>query len=386
MAIVLQCPCGRKLQIKDEYAGQEGQCPACGRTLSIPRAADDDAPLPSVRPVAVARAEDPAPPPRPTARPVPRRRDDDGEDQAPDLRDLSNHGDGPLPAAADFFAPAPRAIGQLRSAWTTLREGKRPLNPGLRWLLIFAVFVGSILLGVGVVIVCQPDDVLGGADPARGGPDRRSSPGPRRASTTPAPTSAATASPASSASAHGENLTTHEVFLFRDAVDLRTAQTHYYRNGVYQNTSFAFTWYDVGGRKRYVINGTHNSQNNTPPPTHYFHFARAAEFAWTVYLLDDVDRQMQLSGSIPFQLTNGQWIRLGKGFLTLGLSEQPVELDAADVGAVQVQKGVVRIKRVDAEEGWFSSRGVYKFDFAQPGQRPALLSTSLNKLVGVRVV
>ena len=30
MAIVLHCSCGRKLQIRDEFAGQEGKCPACG--------------------------------------------------------------------------------------------------------------------------------------------------------------------------------------------------------------------------------------------------------------------------------------------------------------------------------------------------------------------
>jgi hypothetical protein len=247
------------------------------------------------------------------------------------------------------------------------------------------VFVGSLLLGVGVVIVCQPDDVWAVLIPlgaalvgaliawavtrfnhtctyvGRDGVARYVCSGSR------------------------ENLKNREVFLFRDAVDLRTAQTHYYRNGVYQNTSFAFSWYDVGGRKRYVINGTHNSRNSTPPPTHYFHFARAAEFAWTVYLLDDVDRQIQLSGAVPFKLTGGQWVRLGKGFLTLGLGKEPIELDAADVGAVQVQKGVVRIKRVDAEEGWFSSRGVYKFDFAHLANAQ-LFFHLLNKLVGVRVV
>ena len=381
MAIVLHCPCGRKLQIKDEYAGQEGQCPACGRTLSIPRD-EDDAPLPTARPVAVARAVDPAPPP---PRPPSRLRADEEEPPASDLRDLPNHGDGRLPADADFFAPAPRAIGPLRSAWTTLREGKRPLNPALRVLLILACGFGGLLLGGGIVMVCEPEDFWAVAIPlgaaaiglliswaatrfshtctyvGRDGVARFVCAGTR------------------------EHLTTKEVFLFRDAVNLRTAQTHYYRNGVYQNTSFTFTWYDVGGRKRYTITGSHNSQNSTPAPTHYFHFAKAAELAWTVYLLDDVDRQLQLSGAIPFKLTGSQWIRLGKGFLTLGLSGEPVELDAADVGAVQVQKGVVRIKRVDAEEGWFSSRGVYKFDFASLANAQ-LFFHLLNKLVGVRVV
>ena len=380
MAIVVQCPCGRKLQIRDEFAGQEGQCPACGRTLSIPRDDETD-PQEWARPVAVARVEDPPPAPRPPVPPAPQPRCEDGA--APDVLDLPNHGDGPVHDDVDFFAPAPREIGPLRSAWSTLRVGKEPLNPAVRAVLIAGVGLGGLLLGGGVALVCEMDDFWMFAVPigaaavgalvawattrfnhtctyvGRDGVARFVCSGGR------------------------DNFTTREVFLFRDALDLRTAQTHYYRNGVYQNTSFAYTWYDVGGRKRYTISGAHNSHNNTPPPTHYYHFAKAAEFAWTVYLSEDVDRQLQLSGSIPFHLTGGQWLRIGRGFLTLGLGGQPVELDARDIGAVQVQKGVVRIKRVDAEEGWFSSRGVYKFDFAALANAQ-LFFFLLNKLAGVR--
>lgn len=381
VAIVLQCPCGRKLQIREEFAGQEGQCPACGRTLNIPRD-DDSAPHEWARPVAVAPTPTPPPAPSLPPAPPPARQDEAGE---PDLRNLKNHGDGPVPQDADFFAPVPPSIGPVRSGWTTLRVGKAPLNPAVRLLTIFAVGIGVALLGLGVVMVCQIDDdfwtvavPIGSGGLAalitwavtrfshtctyvgRDGVARFVCSGDR------------------------ERLSVQEVFLFRDAVDLRTAQTHYYRNGVYQNTSFAYTWYDVDGRKRYAVSGAHNSQNKTPPPTHYFHFAKAAEFAWTMYLSEDVEGQLQSSGSIPFHLSGGQWIRLGRGVLTLGLSGQPVELDARDVGAVQVQKGVVRIKRIDAEEGWFSSRGVYKFDFAKLANAQ-LFFFLLNKLVGVRV-
>ncbi len=383
MAIVLHCTCGRKLQIRDEFAGQEGQCPACGRMLAIPRD-DNAAPDAWARPAAVVQT--PAPPaPRPAPTPPSPPPPPTRAAAEPDVATLRNHGDGPLPGDADFFVSAPESIGPLRSAWTTLRTGKEPLNPGVRVLVIFAVGLGAALLTAGVVLVCQVSEPfwmaaipLGvGAIAAlitlgvtgfkhtctyvgRDGVARYVCTGGR------------------------DRLTTTEVFLFREALDLRTAQTHYYRNGVYQNTSFSYTWYDVGGRKRYVISGAHNSQNNTPPPTHYFHFAKAAEFAWTVFLSEDVDRQLQLSGSIHFNLTSGQWVRLGRGFLIIGLTAQPEELDARDIAVVQVQKGVVRIKRLDAEEGWFSSRGVYKFNFAGLANAQ-LFFFLLNKLVGVRV-
>ena len=120
-----------------------------------PRGRRDDGPLPSVRPVAVARAVDPTPPP---PRQASRLRADEEETAPSDLRDIPNHGDGRLPADADFFAAAPRVLGPLRAAWTTLREGKQPLNPALRVLLILAVGVGGLLLGGGIVMVCEPED------------------------------------------------------------------------------------------------------------------------------------------------------------------------------------------------------------------------------------
>ena len=36
MAIDLTCSCAKRLKVSDEYAGQQGQCPACGRVLDIP--------------------------------------------------------------------------------------------------------------------------------------------------------------------------------------------------------------------------------------------------------------------------------------------------------------------------------------------------------------
>jgi hypothetical protein len=36
MAIEITCSCGRRLQVGNEFAGRQGQCPACGALLLIP--------------------------------------------------------------------------------------------------------------------------------------------------------------------------------------------------------------------------------------------------------------------------------------------------------------------------------------------------------------
>jgi hypothetical protein len=37
MLIELTCSCGKRLQVSDEFAGRQGQCPACGGQLQIPK-------------------------------------------------------------------------------------------------------------------------------------------------------------------------------------------------------------------------------------------------------------------------------------------------------------------------------------------------------------
>jgi hypothetical protein len=47
MAIGLTCSCGKRLLVSDEFAGRQGQCPACGGLLQIP---ERDATVTSVAP------------------------------------------------------------------------------------------------------------------------------------------------------------------------------------------------------------------------------------------------------------------------------------------------------------------------------------------------
>jgi hypothetical protein len=179
-----------------------------------------------------------------------------------------------------------------------------------------------------------------------------------------------------------QNLTAKEFFRFRDATELRTSQTMHYVNGAYQNTSYTFTWTDVGGRCRYVISGTHTSKPGTPPSKDFYHFARAAEFAWTVYLSQQVFRQVELSGSVLFNLQGGKWVRLGPRTILFGLDGSPEECAAEDFAGVKVEKGAVIFRRKDARAGFFSSRGIYKFSFDHLANAQ-LFFHLLDRLVGI---
>ncbi len=378
MPILLTCPCGRKLKIKEEFAGQEGQCPACGATLLIPFPDAAEAPTPAAVTAAV-----------PNLRDVPEPQSDQEVRRLPQKREaeeaLLNHGGDPLPVNGDYFVEAPAEIGPLVSAHTTLRKGQRPWSLPARLVVFALATFGGLCLGAGIDLVFDllPDFwsfvwpilcpavaflvalyltsfthtvTYVGAD----GVARYSCGGTR------------------------SNVKTNEVFLFRDATHLRTSTTHHYNKGAYQYTSYAFTWTDVGGRKRYDITGQHNSRQGTPPSAHAYHYGRAAELAWTMFLLEQANRQVDLAGGVSFPLKGKHSIRLCPGRIVFNLGGEPVEWEAEEVGAAVVQKGVVNIKRVDAHEGWFSSTGVVKFSFENLANAQ-LFFHLMDKLIGVEV-
>jgi hypothetical protein len=298
---------------------------------------------------------------------------------------INNHGAEPLYPDSDFFADAPPDIGPVVSAYTTLRRGVEPWSGAGRlglgagvglvglllgffivaaadpfesfwyvfWSLIFAtVFAGIAVLCTGFKHTCT---YVG-----RDGVARFTCNGSR------------------------DNVSGEEVFRFRDAAELRTSQTRHYYNGAYTGTSYSHTWSDVGRRPRYVISGRHKSEKGNPPSTDSFQFARAAEVQWTIYLLDETYRTIELNGTVLFNLTGGQWVRLGKGFMVLSTGGDGEQWTTDEIGMVNVNQGVVRIKRSDAKEGWFSSQGVFKFSFDSLANAQ-LFFHLCEKLVGVPV-
>jgi hypothetical protein len=384
--IQLTCPCGRKLQIKDEYAGQEGQCPSCGRTLEIPDAAPPPPSLPVSRAV---RIDDDQPLPRPPREESSPRPPEGGAAWNPrdrgDGEPIQDHAGQPLRRDADFFVPPPAEIGPILSAYSSLTRDTKPTPLPARAGIAAGAALGGLFVGVLIVAMFQVGNefwlflwpvgggIAGGiiawyctrfehscSYVGREGAARFVCSGSR------------------------ENLTSREVFRFRDAAEIRTAQTMHYTNGAYTHTSFSSEWTDVGGRSRYTIAGTHKSKENNPPSGNSYHFAQSAELAWTIYLLDQAYRQIELSGSVLFNLKGGRWIRLGQGRVILGLSREPEEVSAEDLEGLVLQQGVVSIRRRGARQGWFKSSGVYQFQFNELANA-RLFFHMVEKVVGIPI-
>ena len=270
--------------------------------------------------------------------------------------EVTRHAGTPYGADPDFFVDPPAEIGEVLTAETTLKATARPWKTASRivlaglvgwagamilhlaypqedWILetlLFPVLAGIVWFLTRFRHTCSYVGKLGAARfRCRGRRDR---------------------------------LKPSEIFLFADATELRTSQTRQYYNGVYTGTSYSYLWTDAEGKKRYKLSGTYRGEKKPPKPAAPFHFALSTEGAWSLYLIEPALRDLETHGSIRFNLKSGQWIALGPGFLDVNLAGQPEHrLTAEEIGEVAMDQGVLKIKRVDAKEGWFSSKGVYKF-------------------------
>jgi hypothetical protein len=353
MAIVVSCTCGRRLQISEEYAGRQGTCPSCGNTFDLPGATPTE--------VLSSTTSLPAPP---ASTP------EDQEPEAPqeDLPEVLHHNGDSLPGDLEFFVTPPPEIGPVLTASSSLSRGVHPRPAASRANLALLLGGGALLLTVLLVVAVRPraaapyivlpaiTGLLGAGIAVFATHFRQRCSYVGREGVARFVCAGDT-----------DRLVLAEVFLFRDATELRTSQLRHYVNGAYTGTNYTFTWTDVAGQTRYVLQGRYHSAEGTPKAKDPFHFARSAEMAWSGYLLPDAVRQLDMGGEVLFLLNRGNWIRLGRDGLRFSDGGQEDTWDARDLSGVNLKDGVVYVRRHDAREGWFSSNGVLKFDFQSMG-------------------
>jgi hypothetical protein len=377
--ISFDCPsCRKKLQVKDEFAGRDGKCPSCGDTMKIP----DNSQAPERDFYASTVIEEEEMPARPGS--APSRRQNAAVEPEPlqTSQEIHNHGNGQLHAWDDFFMPPPAEIGEVVSAYTSLRKDTLPMSPGTR--IAGVMVAGTVGLAIGLVIslnIKNPFFQLFW-------PVLLASSGllvvllaTRFKHTC---TYVAQEGVARFTCKGSREQVIGQVFCFKDAAELRTSQTRHYTNNVYQHTQYTYTWTDIGGRTRFVISGQHGSEAGTPPAKDAYHFATAAEKSWTIYLVGQVQAQLKMSGTVFFGLGGRNWVKLGERYISVHMSGVTTECDADDIAEVRIDQGWVQVRRVDAREGWFSSTGIFKFPYGSLANAHLFLIL-MDNLVGVRI-
>lgn len=254
---------------------------------------------------------------------------------------VTDHAGSPLPHDRDFFAAPPSEIGPLRSAYSTLRLGRETNSVGAK--IGFALGERPICSYVGDQGVAF---VPYFPDPRKRAP---------------------------------------KILLFQWALELRTSQTHHFGNGVYQNTAYTFIWLDHSGRTVYSLSDTHRSPQGTPPPGDKFHFARAAEDAWTSFVLAHAITAIDDNGAVRFNLKFGDHINLGPGYVELHIGRKAARCSTREIARLRIDQGVVTLRRENANDGFLGigTNGVFSFDYADIGNA-RLFFALFDRLVGIR--
>jgi hypothetical protein len=387
MSITFTCKCGKSVQVKDEYAGREGECPSCGRAVMIPEAEDEghiteQAPLP--KPKAKAAETAPWMAPQKKVEHLPEPDEDDTH--------LTTHAGGFIEEEDDFFVEAPKEIGRLHSAFTTLKKHQDPMSPGMRVVLVFTLFgVSAVITALVIVLII----LLAGARwrfeqfamlllfPSAVGL-LAGAIGYWWTGFSHTCTYVGTKGIARFVcSGSREYLSTDEVFLYRDATELRIAQTRHYYNGVYTGTDYSFAWSNERGDVIHTIAGRYSSEEGNPVATDPYHYAIMAENAWTMFLFRDIERILEEDKLLFFGLKGGDYIELGEGLFILHQGGKKIKLKGNKIDKMTIGNGIIQVWEVGAQEGWFTNSGIHQFMYADLGNARFFMF-ALEKLLGIR--
>ncbi len=397
MAITFRCSqCNKTLEVPDEFAGQEGACPSCGSAVQIPAEDNgnftDKPPAPAVsRPAASngepARAYDKPIPKRETK---PRERDDEREDDDEDAGLLTHYGN-PVEEDDDFFVEAPKEIGPVMSAFTSLKSHKQPMSSGGRLGVMFFLFAIGAVLGIAIGMftatrgrIGAPQILtmlglglgLGGLGAYFGHLMTRFKHTCNYVGKLGVATFVCTGD--------RDHLAKDDVFLFEDAVELRTGETRNYYNGAYTGTNYAFNWTSSKAKQVYALAGSFSSEARTPHAKDPFYLALAAETAWTLYLFGNMDKLTGGDDEVVFGLKGNDYVELRKDEITIVQGGKTTTLESEDIQQMRIEAGMVSIWQHGAKKGWFTDTGIVSFSYAELGNARYFVF-ALDKLLGIRI-
>lgn len=374
MPIFIMCSCGKRLQAAETAVGKLVACPACKAHHRVP--------APEPPPMAIIEEPLPTPPPLPRALPppLPPPLPPEFEEAAVELRapyDAEDDEDpvaenfGPPGGELDFFQPPPKRIGTVRSAHTSLLRHQRATTMGTRLIysavitlvavvvlviVLFATevtrrmdrfdvcmtFAGTViffLLVFGISLVATQFSHFCGYVGTHGLAYTECS-GSRR------------------------KITKKQSFSFDEAADLRTKLVHHYVNGVYQNTQYEFHWTDEEDAVLMSVTGSHTAHNAMPPDSSSYIFAVVAENHWSAYVTAKVLDTLESGGSYTFYLTGGGTLKLRSDMLRLRIGRNDQDFYPEDIAEMVISEGVIQLKEPGAKQGWFTSTGIHRFNFA----------------------
>lgn len=296
-----------------------------------------------------------------------------------------SHAGDPVPPDSIFFTAPPPEIGEVFTAYSGWQGNKRAGRGTASIIVIVLIAVlGAVIGGVVLAAFTNGNPAAMAAGGLLGGSGfgylmYRSEAKKNSVSYT--------ASKGIARYIYDEDATEREkgaVFLFGNAVELRTGQTRHYTNGIYTGTDYFFNWTGPDGRQVFRLGGRYTAEKSLPKSDDPFHFARAAETAWSRYLLQFVNSELERSGAFRFNLRGNNCVVAGPGFLDLYMNGQQIRCPVDEIANVDMNQGVITVRRTDAKSGFLGigSTGIFRFTYSELANGRVFMML-LDQLVGI---
>jgi hypothetical protein len=275
---------------------------------------------------------------------------------------LKLHSGRPLDPKMIFFASPPADIGEVVSAYSSLKKGQPALArlsqipadiwQGALFLGILAGFVPGLIISfipggdlIGLIVgLLAGFGVLGFM---------------LWVALAPRCTYVGTKGFAEFMRMKGK-LTDPDIRLFEKARELRTEETRKYKENAYQSTSYTFSWTDERGAEVFKVSGLHVSEKGTPHDKNDYMLGLAAERAWTNFAFE---RAKQEQNGMTFRLNNGDILTLGEGFIDIARGSEHVRLNREDLPNLTIEQGVVKLSGKNINQVFFGLLSSYEFNY-----------------------
>jgi hypothetical protein len=302
--------------------------------------------------------------------------------------EVTNHSGSVLNQELFFFATPPKEIGEIFSAYSTLKKGETPTPTDRRIIIAMIAAIVGIVIG-GVIdyfaevrdtfwLLCWPGigALLGLLV------------GWRYTSFAHTCTFVGALGVAEfKCNGSIDNITETKTLEFKKAWALTTAIVDHYTNGVYQNTEYTYAWYESDGKHHFTIAGSHYSSTGLPPEQDYYNYAYAAENSWSYYLLGKAADELKTRGYLYFGIGTKDWIKLAPEALEISLGGKTDLCKTEDIGSATLVQGMFTLRRKDATSRFFGLFGTTgEFSFAYRTLTNAkLFLLAFEKLMGLRI-
>jgi hypothetical protein len=154
---------------------------------------------------------------------------------------------------------------------------------------------------------------------------------------------------------------TPHLLLFQNATELRTLETRHFIKNAYQYTTYVYQWYD-SSRAGFSVSGLYINQNSLSESRSY-HFALAAEKAWTLFKMERALDSLLQGNSVSFDIKNGDTLILTNEAVELRRKGKTVRIDYKDNPHFDVQQGVMTLTSQDTSRSFFGDKGSYSFNY-----------------------